>query len=133
MKELQQLIDKWKLRVEYGLRDQSRLARDKSYVLAALFGEQAKAISTCITEVELLLLNKPTGAITEAAHSANTMLSEVPTSESDTHIGGVGADSSEAEIVKQNEQTKELCPYCKSPYQFKLDYTYKCSSCDKYW
>ena len=62
-----------------------------------------------IEKAELLLLNKPTVAITEAAHSANTVLSEVPTSESDTHIGGVGADSSETEIVKQNEQTKELC------------------------
>lgn len=74
------------------------------------------------------LSDKPTGAITEAAHSANTMLSEVPTSESDTHIGDVGADSSETEIVKQNEQTKELCRH---DWESTKDGMY-CKVCDKY-
>lgn len=61
-----------------------------------------------------LLLKDNTGAITETPHCANTMLSEV-SPEVDTSInsdrrGVLG----ETPAVKQNEQTKEVCPYCKA-------------------
>lgn len=96
------------MKIDYDLNSEASLIPRRLY----------SAFSHIVTGAQLLLLNKPTVAITEAAHSANTMLSEVATSESDTRIGGVGADSSETEIVKQNEQTKELCPVCKLPSKY---------------
>ena len=65
------------------------------------------ALSTFIPSLELLLSDKPTVAITETAHCANTLLSECADSKDGQVIGVVGAGSSETEIVKQNEQTKE--------------------------
>lgn len=58
-------------------------------------------------QLMLLLSDKPTGAITEAAHSANTMLGECAASNTTQSIGDGGADSSETAVVRQNEQTKE--------------------------
>lgn len=62
-------------------------------------------------QLMLLLSDKPTVAITETAHCANTLLSECAESKDGQVIGDVGAGSSETEIVKQNEQTKELCKH----------------------
>lgn len=106
------------MKIKYDLNNEASLIPRRLY----------SAFSQIITAAELLLLNKPTGAITEAAHFANTMLSEVPTSENDTHIGDVGAGSSETEIVKQNEQIRKSCATCLHNY---LDQSrYICVVCD---
>lgn len=62
-----------------------------------------------LTKAELLLSNKPTGAITEAAHSANTMLGECAASDTNQSIRDGGADSSETAVVGQNEKEKGVC------------------------
>lgn len=48
------------------------------------------------------VLNKHTEAITESAHFANTMLSEVCRKEETSNIGVIRADSSETWLVEQN-------------------------------
>lgn len=65
---------------------------------------------------QLLLSESNTGAITEAAHSANTNVGRSAASKDVQSIGDGGADSSETAVVGQNEQTKEFiacvgCPY----------------------
>lgn len=89
---------------------------------------QLHAFSFALHLAELLLLNKPTVAITETAHSANTMLSEVPTSEDGQVIGVVGADSSETEIVKQNEQKINVCKHINGGFVGAVGQVY-CDDC----
>jgi hypothetical protein len=82
------------------------------FATAEKYERLKKALEKYIPKLTLLLSDKPTVAITETAHCANTLLSECADSEDGQVIGVVGAGSSETEIVKQNEQTKELCPKC---------------------
>jgi hypothetical protein len=115
-------IGKQKFMIDQKLVDEIEVEANRRYSKYSGFGKggifyigEIKAFEAGAIWALQQLSDKPTVAITEAAHSANTMLGEVATNESDTHIGGVGAGSSETEIVKQNEQTKEVCRICGSP------------------
>lgn len=72
----------------------------------------AERIDFYAQKLELLLSESNTGAITEAAHSANTNVGRSAASDTNQSIGDGGADSGETAVVGQNEQTKELCPDC---------------------
>lgn len=79
----------------------------------------AYGCANCVVErlekAGLLNFDKPTGAITEAAHSANTNVGRSADSDTTQSIGDGGADSSETAVVGQNEQVKEVCRICQSP------------------
>lgn len=107
MEKVLQLIKDKKIRVESSLY-KAKLITERSEVIQNYINELEDYCSQ-LTEAELLLLNKPTKAITEAAHLANTMLGECADSDANQSIGVVGADSSETAVVRQNEQTKEFC------------------------
>jgi hypothetical protein len=108
MKELQELINEWKQKaaiMESNFNVCGNTIRD--FELQA----DCRRLLQCIYEAELLLC-KDTGAITETAHFANTMLGEVPPEVECSTINAAAAGSSETLAVRQNEQTKEVCPYC---------------------
>jgi hypothetical protein len=91
--------------------------------------DKMQKIKELVTKAELLLLNKPTGAITETAHCANTNVGRSADSSTDTHIGGIGAGSSETSIVGQNEQEREFCDRC-GQEMFQRGIFILCQSCD---
>jgi hypothetical protein len=108
MKNLQELITKWKKEAS----DMERKVPNESeHMMWSRTRGKIHRLRQCITEAELLLCSD-TGAITETAHFANTMLGEVPPEVERPNIDDAAAGSSETLAVRQNEQTKEVCPYC---------------------
>lgn len=97
MIELQKLINKWK---------QEAALLSKEYCVKGLtdFKDGAKGqLRICIRDAELLLSDKNTGAITESAHLANTVLGEVcPHCRKLITTESSGAGSGETGDVGQN-------------------------------
>ena len=99
MIELIQLINNWQQEADYlKFRRKNTYDTNARSVLLATYCRLRK----CILEAELLLSDKHTGAITEAAHLANTVLGEVCQKEETSNIGVPGADSSETGDVGKN-------------------------------
>lgn len=94
----------------------------------------ANSVVDFMIEIGFLNFDKHTGAITEAAHFANTMLGEVPQEGHSNVSESSQAASSETSVVGQNEQTKESCPRCNSKDVKSRMYRYMyCSNCGKTW
>lgn len=71
--------------------------------------EMANSVVDFMIEVGFLNFDKTTGAITEAAHFANTDVGRSAACDDTSNNSDVKAASSETSVVGQNEQTKELC------------------------
>lgn len=102
MNKIQELINETDDDVSkaYELYDQYKKERKPENAMFNL--GRAKALETLIRKLTLLLSDKHTGAITESAHFANTMLSEVCRKKETSDKGISQADSSETWLVEQN-------------------------------
>lgn len=98
MNTLQEIIKEMEVDFSWASERYSYNLKHGYFATAEKYERLKKALEKYIPKLKLLLSDKPTVAITETAHFANTMLSEVATSESHTHIGGVGAGSSETQL-----------------------------------
>lgn len=112
MKNIQNLIDLLEAKKENAKELKKLHIQRRNFRGYNINDGKVDAFSFCIKELNLLL-KENTGAITESAHFANTMLGEVP----------LQADSSETGSVRQNEQTGKPCNCMQSSLQRYCDNT----------
>ncbi len=102
MNKIQQLIDELKSRKSEADKMDEINTKCGHYGIAVCYQQRSKAYDFCIQELTLLLSDKHTGAITVAAHSANTVLGDVCLCCGRRLSGSSGAATSETGDVGQN-------------------------------
>jgi hypothetical protein len=111
MKELQELKNKWKKGIAVYQDFHDMCITFNWYSLAESSALAQRQLLECIRDVELLLC-KDTGASTETAISQTPMLGECAAEVETSTVNESAAVSCATPAVRQNEQTKEVCPYC---------------------
>jgi len=127
---LPELIDKWK-EIKFETKAWVNNLQPKYRIGTTIYTQLNQILFHIVNDLENL--QKHTGAITESAHFANTMLGEVPQVGHSNNSERSQADSSETSVVGQNEQTKEVCKHCKSKYIQKIKGRISCRSCGRWW
>lgn len=128
MNKIQKIIDELKVMKEKANTDAINWKKCGSLSDAYANQKAGWAFSVCIQKLTLLLSESNTGAITEAAHLANTDVGRSAASNDTSNIGDLAADSSETRLVGQNEQIQKSCFSCRY-YEFDDDIE-PCSSCN---